>query len=129
MSASLRALTTDEELDEALAEPVALLYKHSTRCGISSGALREMERFAGRHPTIPVYLLDVITDRQLADRVASVTGVRHESPQVIVVEAGTAGWNASHFRVSCKRVEAALERCGVLTGEDQRASKGRSTDG
>ena len=129
MSPSLRTVTTVEELEAALAEPVALLYKHSTRCGISNAALREMERFAGLHPSIPVYLLDVIADRQLAGRVASATGVRHASPQVIVVEAGMASWNASHFRVSCKRVEAALEHRGVLSGEDHRASEGGSIDG
>jgi bacillithiol system protein YtxJ len=115
-------LATDPDLRAALAEPLAVLFKHSTRCGISSRALSELERFAERHPDIPVYILDVVADRRLAGRVASETPVPHQSPQVIVVESGAASWDASHFRVSCKRVEEALERLGVLAGDRHRPS-------
>ena len=127
MSRALRRLATDADLEAALTEPVAVLFKHSTRCGISSSALSEMEQLAGRHPGIPVYLVDVIADRRVASQVASATGVRHQSPQVIVVESGVASWSTSHFRVSCKRVEDALGRRGILTG-DRRPPSARAVD-
>lgn len=108
MSDSLRPLREAAAFQAAMTAPLAVVYKHSTRCGLSSGSLAQMRQFADRHPDIPVYLVDVIADRDLARQVADGTGVRHESPQVILLHAGLAVWDASHFAVSCQRLERAL---------------------
>jgi bacillithiol system protein YtxJ len=56
-----------------------------------------------------VNLIEVQTARELSRDVASVTGIEHETPQVIVLRDGKAVWNASHFDVSAGAVAKALE--------------------
>lgn len=108
MSEPFLPLRHEADLEQALREPVALLFKHSTRCGISTAALIEVRQYAESRPGIPVYLLDVIEDRALARRVAARVGVPHESPQAILLAQGAAIWSVSHFEVSASAVEAAV---------------------
>lgn len=56
-----------------------------------------------------INLLEVQTARELSREVENVTGVEHETPQVIVLRGGKAVWNASHFDVSAGAVTKALE--------------------
>jgi len=82
----VRSLTSLAELDALLKEPgPTLLFKHSTRCPISAEALEEMGAFGGAF----VYL-DLIAHRDVSDEIARRLGVRHESPQLILVKAGRA---------------------------------------
>ena len=83
-------------IESALREKVALLFKHSPRCGTSHRAFREVARFEETASGIPVYLLDVVSERQLARAVAERLEVRHESPQVIFLAGGRPVWHASH---------------------------------
>lgn len=107
-----KAIHESEELDEVLDEPVAVLYKHSPFCGTSALAARQVRRFIDHHPTVPVYLIDVIRDRPLAREVARRLSTRHESPQAFVLRDGAVEWSASHGAVTAD----ALER--ELNGED-----------
>ena len=107
MTEPLPRLESEAELDPLLRAPLAVVFKHSTRCGFSSSALLEVRQFAARHPAIPILLLDVIADRALARSVAIRLGVRHESPQAIVLERGHVLWHASHSQVSLTALEEA----------------------
>ena len=91
------------------ASPV-LLFKHSPSCGASFRALEEVSEFAAAHPEVPVLVVDVVHQRALSDRLAANLGVRHESPQAIVVRGGKALWNESHRRLSHAVLVAALAR-------------------
>ena len=88
------------ELDAALDAPLAVLYKHSPYCGLSHRAAREVEAFMAEYPDVPVYLVDVVRDRPLSREIERRLEIRHESPQVIVVEGGTPRWSASHRGVT-----------------------------
>jgi hypothetical protein len=48
-------ITTEAELDEALRGDLAVLYKHSPRCGGSRAAAMEIQRFLDGHPAVAVY--------------------------------------------------------------------------
>jgi len=63
-----------------------------------------MEKLDGR-----VNLLEIQAVPDLSREVESLTGVRHESPQVILLRDGKAIWNASHFDVNAASVSKALE--------------------
>ena len=95
-----------QSLDRLFAEsnvrPI-LLFKHSNSCGISSWAYSQMEKLDC------VNLLEVQTARELSREVTKITGVRHETPQVIVLKNGKAVWNASHYDVSASLVSEALQ--------------------
>jgi bacillithiol system protein YtxJ len=54
------------------------------------------------HPTVPVYLVDVIAQRLLSRDIAARLGIRHESPQAIVLRNGAAAWHASHYAVTAE---------------------------
>jgi len=56
-----------------------------------------------------VNLLEVQSARELSREVAAITGVRHETPQVIVLKDGRAVWNASHYDVNARSVSEALQ--------------------
>jgi bacillithiol system protein YtxJ len=102
------SLDSEEALDEVMLLPMAVLYKHSTRCGTSVRALLEVERFSLGQPEIPVYGIDVIRQRGISDLVARRLDIGHESPQVILVRDGHATWHASHFRVTAAALAAAI---------------------
>ena len=93
----------DNLLTDSKQQPV-IVFKHSTACSISSRAYREMEKLEA-----PVNILEVQTAREISRELANLTGVRHETPQVIVLRDGKAVWNASHFDVQAAAVTEAVE--------------------
>jgi len=95
---ALESLMTDSKQ-----KPV-IVFKHSNACSISSRAYREMEKVEA-----DVNILVVQSAREVSRELANLTGVRHETPQVIVLRDGKAVWNASHFDVQAGAVAKALE--------------------
>jgi len=90
------------------AAPLLVLYKHSPWCGASMISERRIRDFSAAHPDLPVYLIDVIDQRDLSARIAATLGVGHESPQVILVRDGAPVWNTSHFRITRAALEDAI---------------------
>lgn len=93
-------------LSRSQKQPI-VIFKHSTTCPVSAAAYDEMEQFAGE-----VVLVEVQRARELSREIEKQTGIRHESPQVLVLENGKVVWNASHFKVKARAVEEALNRSG-----------------
>jgi bacillithiol system protein YtxJ len=102
-------LTTPDEFDALLDVPLALVYKHSSRCPISAMAYEEVEALEGMRPDVPVYLVDVIDGRALSRHVAARTGVFHHSPQAILLVAGRPAWSGSHFEVRAELLARKLD--------------------
>lgn len=100
-------------LEEAIAEscerPV-LLFKHSRTCGISCEALDELqvhlERDAIREAAYK--MITVQSHRGVSDEAATRLGVRHETPQAILLRDGRPVWKASHFRITAEELGRAL---------------------
>lgn len=59
-----------------------------------------------------VALVDVTRDHEVKRALAARTGVRHESPQVIVVREGCAAWSAAHGAITVAGVQQAVARAG-----------------
>lgn len=96
--------TTLDNLISDSKQKTVLVFKHSNACPISARAYREMEKLDGQ-----VNLIEIQAVPELSREVESMTGVRHESPQVILLRDGKAVWNASHFDVNASSVSKALE--------------------
>ena len=96
--------TTLESLMTDSKQKPVIVFKHSNACSISSRAYREMEKVEA-----DVNILVVQSAREVSRELANLTGVRHETPQVIVLRDGKAVWNASHFDVQAGAVAKALE--------------------
>jgi len=45
-------------------------------------------------------MVDVIRQRPLSREIAARLGIRHESPQTILIRGGAVGWHASHYDVT-----------------------------
>lgn len=86
--------------EESKAQPV-VIFKHSTRCGISSMALNRLEReWSEDLNNIKAYYLDLISYRQISNAIENEFGIYHESPQLILIENGKAVYDASHMSIS-----------------------------
>lgn len=106
---SIRTVEDESTLDEALQLPTVVLAKHSTRCFISTRAMRQVTKFADSNPDVPVYQLDIIGHPELSERVSTDLEVPHESPQVIVVLNGEAVWSDSHFGITETAIAKGIE--------------------
>ena len=112
MHAQLLRLQEITELDQLVADswkqPV-LLFKHSRTCGISAEALEELISHLDAAETGARYaMVTVQTHRDVSNEVATRLGIRHHTPQVILVRDGRAVWSASHFRVNALTLNRAL---------------------
>jgi bacillithiol system protein YtxJ len=105
-------LDDEAALEAACGRDVALIYKHSSRCGVSLAAAAEVREFAEARQDVPVYVVDVVRDRALSREIERRLGVRHESPQVILLRNGEPVWDASHRRVTARELADALDRGG-----------------
>ena len=92
-------IETRHALDEALAADAFLLLKHSYRCGVSRHAFNAYQAFTATHDIAHGWI-DVLEHRDLSDAIAQHTGIRHESPQAILLRDGKAAWHATHFDIS-----------------------------
>lgn len=113
-------LLSVSELDDLVArsrESPVLLFKHSLTCPISGAAFREYQRFLADRPgdDATVYaLIEVQNAREVSNEVARRTGVRHESPQALLLRDGAVAWHASHGSIRSASLAAAVD--GRLTG-------------
>lgn len=77
-----------------------LLFKHSTRCPVSSHAWSHLKENTGLlKGTFDLHFLDLIQFREVSNQIELCTGVQHQSPQVICLEGGKATYNASHHHI------------------------------
>lgn len=80
---------------------VVLLFKHSTRCGISRMVIKQFEKkFTEDMKDLKVYYLDLLNYRSISDEVGYTFQVRHESPQLLIIKNGVAVANASHYDIT-----------------------------
>ena len=106
-----------EDLEHLLSESHTrplLLFKHSHTCGISAEALDELvdhvsTGISKKTEINPRYaVVTVQTHRDVSNAVTAKLGVRHETPQALLIRNGRVVWSASHFRVTADAVQRAL---------------------
>lgn len=94
-------LTRLEQLDEIQKESeskTVAIFKHSTRCGISRMVLRkfEQEYTPKKLKETKLYFLDLLSNREISNEIAEIFGVRHESPQLLIIRDGKVIRHESH---------------------------------
>lgn len=86
-------------------EKPQLIYKHSHRCSVcfvSKGNLEQASEDILEHADM--HFLNVVNNRTASDAVASELPVRHESPQVVLVDEGEVLWHASHGSIEADTI-------------------------
>ena len=91
------------EIVELSNEKPQLIFKHSTRCSISSMAKSRLEREWDLENVEPWYL-DLIAYRNVSNAIESQLGVNHESPQAILLKDGIAVYDASHNSIAVSEI-------------------------
>lgn len=85
-----------------------LVFKHSTRCNISSMALERFEREWNTETDADIHYLDLIAHRNISNAIADRTGVMHQSPQAILIKFGEVRYQASHSAISADGIGRCL---------------------
>ena len=88
--------------------PVLVIFKHSPLCIVSTFAREQVERFGRTAPSLPITVVDVMRQRPLSEGIAQQTGVRHESPQVLLVSNGRVRWHTSHAGITTAALSDAV---------------------
>lgn len=90
-----KSLDSEQQFSDILAtEPLFAVFKHSTRCSISSMAKNRLEREWNLQ--FPIYYLDLLQYRSVSNLIAEKSGIEHQSPQLIVFQNGKPIYNGSH---------------------------------
>lgn len=92
----LMSLEEVKEIKELSKDSYVGIFKHSTRCPISSTVLSRFERVFPKESPIKMYYLDLIRFRDVSGAVGQVFNVVHQSPQFIIVKDGKAIAHDSH---------------------------------
>ncbi len=107
-------LSTINQLEEIVKEsnqkPI-LIFKHSTRCSISSTSLNRLERNWNQDELGPIkpYYLDLISFRDISMAIAQKFKVEHESPQVLIIENGKSIFDRSHLEIDYNSIKKAVQ--------------------
>lgn len=104
-------LTTLEELDridEKSKHHPVLIFKHSTRCSISSMAKNRLDKIDDLKDN-DCYYLDLIAYRDISNTIAERYHVHHESPQVLIIQNGECIYEESHNGIDALEVQEQLQ--------------------
>ena len=99
-------LTDEAQLQEIVSKSNTkpqVIFKHSTRCSISSVDMQSLKR--GPLPNdLDFYYLDLIAYRSLSNKVAEQFDVHHESPQILIIRNGNCVYDESHLGISVREI-------------------------
>lgn len=106
----LRSVNQIDKIREESKETPVLIFKYSSRCSISRMALDRLERnwVEDEMPAVKPYFLDLITYREISNRIADVFDVEHESPQVLIIENEKSIYDQSHMGIQYERIKEAV---------------------
>ncbi len=83
-----------------------LIFKHSPVCVVSLAGKREVDKVLERYKEdFEFELIDVISDKDRSREVSELFDVKHESPQIIVLDGeNKVLWDASHFEIKADKI-------------------------
>lgn len=104
-----KTIKSEEDLEKVIKQSYenrVAVFKHSTSCFISKTVLKNFEKEIENsdEQNVSFYFLDLLAFRPISNKIAEDFGIRHESPQLIVIEDGKAINNASHQDISLSQI-------------------------
>ena len=101
-------LTSESQLEEITKksfEKTQVVFKHSTRCSISSVSMNKfVKNYNVPKEDADLYYLDLLNYRSVSDEVGYKFQVIHQSPQVLVIKNGEAVYDASHYSIQTDKI-------------------------
>ena len=127
MSEQFRTIATLDELESAISgssDRPSVIFKHSPTCGLSAMAFESIRESLDQQGTSANwFLLPVRTSRGVSSAVTTRFGIRHESPQALILFEGKVAWHGSHYRAMAASISAALDRLAGATSVPESASR------
>lgn len=108
MMKQIKTIEAWEEIIEQSKQSPQIVFKFSATCVVSPPAHKQMSKFM-KKSDVPVHLVIVQTDPLISSQIEKDLGVRHESPQVLILSKGRAVWQATHYLIKEKEVRKAIE--------------------
>jgi bacillithiol system protein YtxJ len=111
---AFQSLTNQEQLNrllESSKDRTVLLFKHSTVCPVSAAAYDELCQFGQSEAAkqVDIGVVTVIEHRPVSNEIERRLGIKHESPQAILLRDGCVVWHASHWHITEEAIREALQ--------------------
>jgi bacillithiol system protein YtxJ len=107
----LRSVNQIAQIRHESKENPILIFKYSSRCSLSRLALDRLERSWEESDMkgVKPYFLDLITYRDISNRIAHEFGVEHESPQVLVINNEKSILDQSHMGIDYQTIKEVVK--------------------
>ena len=102
-------LTTPEQVDAFVKDnPAAAIFKAGT-CHKTNEMFVHVEAKLGAREDLPLGIIRVVEARKASNRVAEMTGIQHESPQLLLFKDGKAVYDRDNWDITPESISEALE--------------------
>lgn len=104
-------LKTEEQINEIKSnsgKKPQVIFKHSTRCSISSMAKNRLDKNT-QPEGIDFYYLDIINHRAISNKIAEEFEVDHQSPQILMINCGECIYDESHSGIHMDEIKSIAE--------------------
>lgn len=112
----IKECTTDDDFRRILEDSrnkAIFVFKHSSDCPVSKGAWERFTAFAEQEKRPEYWRILVKEHKELSNRIAWETDIKHESPQVILFHDGRAVWKCGDRTITGDNLRRQLDRLGV----------------
>ncbi|WP_178988118.1 bacillithiol system redox-active protein YtxJ [Winogradskyella schleiferi] len=89
-----------DRISEKSKTKTQLIFKHSTRCGISRMVMKQFVSAYDLDNNADLYYLDLLSYRDVSNEVGYKFQVMHQSPQLLVIRNGVVVAHASHGAIN-----------------------------
>lgn len=96
----LTSLDQLQEISEKSKGKTQLIFKHSTRCGISRMVLNQFIENYDLETNADLYYLDLLSYRDVSNEVGYKFNVLHQSPQLLIIKNDIVAKHASHGAIN-----------------------------
>ena len=101
-------LETPEQVDAFIAGHSPAVVFKAGRCHQTDETLARLESLLTDRDDVAFAVIEVVPSRAASDHVERRTGVRHESPQLLVFREGALVLSRSHWGITAEALAAAL---------------------
>jgi bacillithiol system protein YtxJ len=97
---NLNSLSQLVEVEEKSKTKTQVIFKHSTRCGISRMVMNQFIDAYDVDANLDLYYLDLLNYRDVSNEVGYKFQVMHQSPQMLIIKNGVTVTHASHGAIN-----------------------------
>jgi len=97
---NLNTLSQLSDIDEKSKGKTQVVFKHSTRCGISRMVMNQFADAFNVDSNLDLYYLDLLSYRDVSNEIGYKFQVMHQSPQLLIIKNGVTVAHASHGAIN-----------------------------